>query len=189
MSELSTEAQRTVQALSAAMAPPPPTGAAERLASAIAQEEDRGVSNVERLARIGRRLAKHLRWLVGPVIAMAVVVFVARALLRNELGDAAGLHDARMLLEQRDFRGAYKALAEHANEFKSPDSTAARTPLVLDALCGMGKRDDAFAYLERYLALAPDSELVARRDDVCPLGTEPGRRVDDDPTAKRSPAE
>ncbi len=160
-----------------------PSGAAEarafeRLAETIAAEPT-SQSWRRRVRRMARGLGLHLWRIAIPVVVLAAVVFVGRALTRNELGDAAALQNARLMLEEKRYRGAYDVLKQHAERFKGRDAAEARTPLVLDALCGMGERSKAEEVLARYLEFAPDSELADRRRDVCPLGTEPARRLDD----------
>ncbi|MEM6991142.1 MAG: hypothetical protein AAF721_11610 [Myxococcota bacterium] len=114
-----------------------------------------------------------------PVLVIAVVILLARSFIRDDIGDAAMLQNARLMLEEQRYRGAYDLLKEHGERFKGRAAAEARTPLVLDALCGMGGRAEAEDYLRRYLEFAPESDLAARQRDVCPLGTEPARRLED----------
>ena len=178
---LSADAEKLLEQLTAGMTPSAADEARafDRLAEGIAAAEAPKPGLGERVTRIVRGFGLHLWRIAIPLALVAGAIFVARALSKNELGSAAQLESARSLLQQDRPRAAYRVLQQHSETFKTRSAAEERTPLVLDALCGMGERDKAQAYLDRFLEAAPDSELAERQRDVCPLGTEPQRRLEE----------
>jgi|GEM_PF-2770041 len=178
---LSAEAEALLEQLDASMSPSAADEARafDRLAEGIAAAEAPRPSLGTRAARFVRGFGMQLWRIAIPLALLLGAIFVTRALSKNELGSATQLESARGLLQQGRPRAAYNVLVRHSEEFKTRTAAEERTPLVLDALCGMGDRDKAQAYLERFLEAAPDSDLAQRRRDVCPLGTEPQRRLEE----------
>lgn len=178
---LSAEAEALLEQLGAGMNPSAADEARafDRLSEGIAAAEAPRASFSRRVVTFFRGFGQHMWRLAIPLALLLGAIFVTRALTKNELGSATQLESARGLLAQGRPRAAYKVLQQHSEEFKTRSAAEERTPLVLDALCGMGDRDKAQAYLDRFLEAAPDSELADRQRDVCPLGTEPQRRLEE----------
>lgn len=180
---MSRDAQRLLDALSQQMAPTDAEGAKafDRLVEAIAAPA--AVRWWTRGLRSARRTWTHLRRIAVPVLVIAATLAFFRSIASDEIGEAAGLQNARMMLDAQRYRGAYRALAEHAKRFPSRRAAESRMPLVLDALCGMEAPQRAEQHLERFLAQVPDSALAARRREICPLGTQPAQRLQESFTA------
>lgn len=177
---LSQDAQSVLDQLAGSMTPSDreETAAFDRLADALAAEAS-APSAWTRVSILLQGLGRHVWRVAIPLVVIAAAIFVIRALSGNEMRENGLLSDARSKLAEERYRGAYEVLQTHADEFKGRRAAEERTPLVLDALCGMGQRAQADAYLARFLEFAPDSDLADRTRDVCPLGTEPARRLPD----------
>ena len=174
---MSRDAQRLLHELARQMAPSKQEGAHafDRLADAMVERPRNELAAY--LAAAFRRACVHISRIAIPVIAIAAIVLFFRSIARDDVGLGAGLQDARLMLHARRYRGAYEALAKHAQRFKTREAAEVRTPLVLDALCGMRDPARAAAHLERFLVKLPNSALAERRNDICPLGTERARRL------------
>lgn len=81
--------------------------------------------------------------------------------------EVALLGEAQRRLRSGDARGALDALDEHARRFGGgalgPEREAAR----ILALCKLGRRDEARALADRFLASAPSSPLSQRVREAC----------------------
>jgi hypothetical protein len=104
-------------------------------------------------------------WIIGTVLCVFALVVVP--VLRGDGRGATTLAAARSQIEEGEYALAYRMLAAHARSHRTRDAAEARMPLMLDALCGMGREEDADEQLERYLAVVPDSAHRDRRLDVC----------------------
>jgi tetratricopeptide (TPR) repeat protein len=171
--ELSRQAQEALREFGEALEPP--TGAQQKTWSRL--EEQIRHENAATLAaarrRQRRRGAARRLWLVlrPAVITTALVsaLYIGWEIAKRSEGEAL-LNDARVLLDLGEHAQAYAVLVQHSRSRNTKSAAEKRMGLVLDALCGLGKRDRAQLALERYLIKNPDSIHAGRLDYLCGVG-------------------
>lgn len=139
-----------------------------RIKDQIRREGSASLAAARRRRR--RRGAARRMWLVlRPAVittVVASVLYIGWEVARRSTGEAL-LNDARALLELGDHAHAYAVLVQHSRVHHTKSAAEKRMGLVLDALCGLGKRDAARRALARYVAKNPDSIHAGRTDALC----------------------
>lgn len=170
MEELSRQAQEALREFGEAREPP--TGAQQktwvRIEEQIRNESSEGLEAARRRQR--RRGAARRLWLVlRPAVittAMVSALYIGWELSSRSEGEAL-LNDARVLLDLGEHAQAYAVLVQHSRRHSTKSAAEKRMGMVLDALCGLGKRDRAGLALGRYLRKNPDSVHADRLLSVC----------------------
>lgn len=136
------------------------------------------------------RMAYTLRgafaWMRRGWVALVILVLLGAAALQLVRGE---VHIGRTYLEMAEDalgrgepRAAHRLLVEHARNYDSAAAAEARIGLVREALCALGKPEEARRELERHLAVHPRSQHGPRLEDPC---TRPGHALRDPDEAGR----
>ncbi len=155
----------SLEALKRALTPDPNDKERSRARLAVALRDEERLKRPRWWAR-AMVLSWHVRYLMFPAVLITAVL-----LGRHRLGTSpqheANIRIAREHLVADDHAFAYRTLIEDSRMYRTKRAAEDRIPLMLRALCGMGRRQDAENLLESYLERNPGSEHKARAGDVC----------------------